>query len=120
MRAKVWLKLNRPLVSGCFLECKNREAVWIDFRYEGVFNFCKRCGRIGHDMIECMASWSNIQRDIMEIMVEVSDATITYAREYAPMYTNKIRGLPNCDVFKSTLVNTVSKNGGKYAWSKGQ
>lgn len=53
IRAKVWLQINKPLVSGCFLEYQVRRSVWVSFRYEGVFNFCKKCGKIGHVLSEC-------------------------------------------------------------------
>lgn len=52
MRALGWVRVSKPLVLGCFFEYQLGKSVWIDFRYEGGFVFCKRCGKIGHDMRE--------------------------------------------------------------------
>lgn len=108
IRAKVKIRVSKPLIPGCFLEYKKGSTVWVDFRYEGVFNFCKRCGRIGHHILECTATWSTIKQNISESMVSASDVIIMYGPESSPLYTNKIRGLPNYEIFKTTRVQLGS------------
>lgn len=104
IQALVWVKVNRPLLSGCFFEYEEGKSVWVDFKYESVFRFCKRCGKIGHTMINCIVAWENVSSEVNKTIMEVSDLRIMYGREEAPLYSNKIKGLPDYDVFRTTRV----------------
>uniref|UniRef100_A0A803N9U8 Zinc knuckle CX2CX4HX4C domain-containing protein n=1 Tax=Chenopodium quinoa TaxID=63459 RepID=A0A803N9U8_CHEQI len=46
-RGQVLVDLSKPLVPGCFVPGEF-EPLWVYFRYEGVFMFCKKCGMVGH------------------------------------------------------------------------
>lgn len=105
MRALMWVKISKPLVPGCFFEYEEGKSLRVDFRYEGVFIFCKRCGKIGHTIIHCSAPWHHVHREINEDIVEASDLRIMYGREDAPLYSNKIKGLPNYDLYRTTRVD---------------
>ncbi|KAL2933416.1 hypothetical protein RDABS01_016535, partial [Bienertia sinuspersici] len=48
IRVRVLLNIKLPLVPGFYLEFGNNKFVWVDLRYEGVFNFCKHYGKFGH------------------------------------------------------------------------
>lgn len=41
IRAKVYVKIHKSLILGYFYGYANNYFKWIDFRYEGVFIFCK-------------------------------------------------------------------------------
>ncbi|KNA18084.1 hypothetical protein SOVF_074090, partial [Spinacia oleracea] len=69
-----------------------------------VFFFCTRCGKIGHDILECSTPWNKITKEINNVIVEASDLRVMYGREDAPMYSNRIRGLPNYEKFRTTRV----------------
>ncbi|KAL2921852.1 hypothetical protein RDABS01_013343 [Bienertia sinuspersici] len=74
MRALVWIKLSKPLVPGCYIEYEPGNMLWIDFRYEGVFRFCNKCGRIGHTMNECNKSREMAEQDFNGVIRAHSNA----------------------------------------------
>lgn len=104
MRALMWVQVKKPLIPGCFFEYEEGKSVWVDFRYEGVFRFCKRCGKIGHNMVDCGTPWHHVPSEVNRAIIEASDLRIMYGREDAPLYSNKIKGLPNYDIFRATRV----------------
>ncbi|XP_057249966.1 uncharacterized protein At4g02000-like [Beta vulgaris subsp. vulgaris] len=57
IRAKVLIPINNPLVPGFYLNRQEGPREWVDFRYEGVFVFCSKCGRIGHRRPRCRLQW---------------------------------------------------------------
>uniref|UniRef100_A0A803N571 Zinc knuckle CX2CX4HX4C domain-containing protein n=1 Tax=Chenopodium quinoa TaxID=63459 RepID=A0A803N571_CHEQI len=50
-RVKVWISLNRPLIPRFYFEFEQGSYEWVDFRYEGVFVYCRMCGVIGHKVL---------------------------------------------------------------------
>lgn len=104
IRDLVWVKLKTPLIPRCFFEYEEGRSVWVDFMFEGVFRFCKRCGKIGHNMIDCTVPWNHVRSEVNREILKASDLRIMYGREDAPLYSNKIKGVLDYDVFRSTRV----------------
>lgn len=76
------------------------------FRYEGVYMFCKRCGRIGHKSSACSQSWTKVKSGIEKAIVEACkpEAPIMFDNPNASLYSNKIIGLPHTSKFITTQV----------------
>lgn len=105
-RALVWIKVKSPLVPGMFIEVQEGRTLWIDIRYEGVYVFCKRCGRIGHKSSSCSQSWEQAKAGIEAVINEAcnSEAPVMYGNPNASLYINKIIGLPHIPEFLTTKV----------------
>ncbi|KAL2930957.1 hypothetical protein RDABS01_036367 [Bienertia sinuspersici] len=94
LRARVWTQLGKPLVPGCYIEYEPDKLLWVDFKYEGVFHFCKKCGVIGHNTAECRKSWDEADQDLNERIVAYSPPyEVVFGQANHQLYTNKIRGL---------------------------
>ncbi|KAL2904631.1 hypothetical protein RDABS01_003341 [Bienertia sinuspersici] len=72
LRARVWTQLGKPLVPGCYIEYEPEKLLWVDFKYEGVFHFCKKCKVIGHNTAECRKSWDEAEQDLNDRIVAYS------------------------------------------------
>ncbi|KAL2924159.1 hypothetical protein RDABS01_020093 [Bienertia sinuspersici] len=106
LRARVWTQLGKPLVPGCYIEYEPDKLLWVDFKYEGVFHFCKKCGVIGHTTAECRKSWDEAEQDLNDRIVAYSPPyEVVFGQANHQLYTNKIRGLPNTPSFRTTKVN---------------
>lgn len=105
-RALVWIKTKSPLVPGMYIEVQEGRTLWIDIRYEGVFVFCKRCGRIGHKSSSCSQSWEQAKAGIEAVINEAckSEDPVMYGSPNASLYTNKVIGLPHLPDFLTTKV----------------
>lgn len=42
IRAKMMVDSSKPLIPGCFLPLHDSQVIWVYFRYESVFRFCKK------------------------------------------------------------------------------
>ncbi|KAL2938803.1 Lipid A export ATP-binding/permease protein MsbA [Bienertia sinuspersici] len=84
MQALVWIKPSKPLVPGCYIEYEPSNMLWVDFRYEGVFRFCNKCGRIGHTMSECNKSWEMAEQDFNGVIRAHSNAREIYSQSVCP------------------------------------
>ena len=48
LRVKISFDVRESLMQGANVEFPDDGALWIDFRYEGLPNFCLICGKLGH------------------------------------------------------------------------
>lgn len=115
LRAKVVISINNPLVPGFYFDSQNGEPDWKDFRYEGVFVFCYKCGRIGHRRNRCRMPII-IAKQHFDIMLH----NMTHGREpthissnFIPLFTNKLIGLKRVNRNRTTEVNLVD-----YSWER--
>lgn len=53
-QAKVFCDFSKP-TPGCFVPLRMVKSLGctLEFRYEGVFKFCKKCGLLGHYISNC-------------------------------------------------------------------
>ncbi|KMT05663.1 hypothetical protein BVRB_7g167960 [Beta vulgaris subsp. vulgaris] len=105
-RALVWIKVKSPLIPGIYLEMQEGRSIWIDLRYEGVYIFCKRCGRIGHKSSICSVPWEKAKKSIEKAISKASipDSPVMFGSPDASLYSNKIIGLPPSPEFMTTTV----------------
>ncbi|GMQ06130.1 hypothetical protein CsSME_00050837 [Camellia sinensis var. sinensis] len=93
LRLRVWVFLDKPLISGFFLKFRNGQQHWISCRYERVCKICRNCGRIGHTINACALSFEEAQRQLDDNLQEMSrhlhSPVMTQAS--SPMYSATIR-----------------------------
>lgn len=56
LRARLLVDLSPPLIPGLYLPLGDGQVMWVYFRFEGVFKFCKKCGNVGHYAGSCLLS----------------------------------------------------------------
>lgn len=83
--------------------------MWVYFRYEGVFKFCKKCGGIGH--YTCNFPLSDY--DATQVIgshfdnLEVSILSIMHGNVHQHFYTNLIEGLTDRFFHRNTRLNLL-------------
>lgn len=91
LRAKVIIPTRRPLIPGFYYEYSQDNFKWVHLRYEGVFNFCQNCGKIGHRKPNCQVQEELAKMEVrhrlkgicglnFELM-EVTDAPPLYSKK---------------------------------------
>ncbi|KAM2546141.1 hypothetical protein TB1_017601 [Malus domestica] len=50
LRVSMLIDTTKPLVKGCWQPRTQNQDTWIEFRYEGLQDFCYRCGKIGNSI----------------------------------------------------------------------
>lgn len=69
-RAQMLIDLSKPLIPSCFLPLYDSQVIWVYFRYEWVFKFCKKCGCAEHYTWSCNLSDYEAHR---RIRIRVAD-----------------------------------------------
>lgn len=110
-RARMLVDRSQPLISGCYLPLYGNEMVWIYFRYEGVFNFCKTCGRVGHYTLGCPDSDEDAQRKIRHRIqcLEAQGQHVLYGHVTQDFCSNMIEALPNRFQFRTPRMNVYQQ-----------
>ncbi|XP_017258044.1 uncharacterized protein LOC108227417 isoform X2 [Daucus carota subsp. sativus] len=63
MRFRVGLDSTKALLRGKFLNLdKNKDNIWVSFRYERLSKFCSFCGHINHIQKDCAALLEELER----------------------------------------------------------
>ena len=115
LSAKVIIPFNNPLVPGFFFNRQEGPREWINFRYEGVFTFCTKCGRIGHKRMRCRLPIAIAQRHFEMVLADIGQGVDLPIIEYnaIPLYSNKIIGLKRVERNRTSHVNLVG-----YSWER--
>ena len=92
-----------PLIPGLYIDVQEGRTLWIDFRYEGVYLFCKRCGRIGHKSSSCSPPWSKAKSGMEKAIAEACkpETPIILGNPNASL---QIIGLPHTFEVLTTIV----------------
>lgn len=53
LRVRVRLNLREPLMRGVMVTFPDEGRIWVEFRYEGLPNYCFYCGKLGHGSRAC-------------------------------------------------------------------
>ncbi|KAI7998068.1 Uncharacterized protein LOK49_LG10G02488 [Camellia lanceoleosa] len=93
LRLRVWVSLDKPLISGFFLKFRDGHQHWISCRYERVCKVCQNCGRIGHTITTCALSFDKAQRQLDDNLQEMGRRlhSQVMTQELHPMYSASIR-----------------------------
>ncbi|KMT13661.1 hypothetical protein BVRB_4g080450 [Beta vulgaris subsp. vulgaris] len=107
LRAKVMISINNPLVPGIYFNRQEGPREWIDFRYEGVFTFCSKCGRIGHKRPKCRLPIAIAQRHFEIVLTDIGQGLDIPILEHnaIPLYSYKIIGLKRVERNRTTNVD---------------
>ena len=63
MRFRVGLHSSRALLRGMFLKLgKNKDNIWVSFRYERLTKYCYYCGNLNHIQKDCGALVEELER----------------------------------------------------------
>lgn len=109
IRAKVYVEMHKPLIPGYFYEYSSNHFKWIDFIYEGVFVFCKKCGIIGHKEPRCRMSLeeAHLQSGARMAEVYISRQNLLVGHPPSPCYSNKIIGLRRIEVLRTSRIDLI-------------
>ncbi|RYR39726.1 hypothetical protein Ahy_A09g045311 [Arachis hypogaea] len=53
LRVRVEINVQVPLKTGFWFRRSDRSQSWAEFKYEKLYDYCYKCGRIGHDKRAC-------------------------------------------------------------------
>ena len=107
LRARLVFDITKPLIPGCFLPIEGNRVVWIYFRYEGFYKFCKECGCVGHNTGRCPLSAYEARRIIMRRIHDFEESGMIVLQTHGnlPLYTNLIRDLIDRFIHKNPRIN---------------
>ncbi|KAH7863457.1 hypothetical protein Vadar_017734 [Vaccinium darrowii] len=63
VRVRVYMDISVPLRRGCMVKLAQRAPFWVEFRYERLPMFCRYCGMVGHEFLNCDKRFFDIQED---------------------------------------------------------
>ncbi|KMS95355.1 hypothetical protein BVRB_009020 [Beta vulgaris subsp. vulgaris] len=109
LRAKVLIPINNPLVPGVYFNRQEGPRVWVDFRYEGVFTFCSKCGRIGHRRPRCRIPMAVAKNHFAMVLEDIGQGIFLpiVSPFITPLFTNKLIGLKRVERLRTTRINLV-------------
>lgn len=109
IRVQLLIDVSKPLIPGCFLPLSSDCVMWVYFRYEGVFKFCKKCGSIGHYTCNCSMTDYDASRFIGSYFdsLEARGLTIMHGAVNQPFHTNLIEGLTDRFCNRNTRLNLL-------------
>lgn len=111
LRINVMLNLGEPLIPGFFLKLGDDSIIWIQLRYEHLFKYCTRCGRIGHKYTRCTRHEDLIKQDINHKMMEyLSQGILTMETEEGfSMFSLDMRATPSSERTITTRARLIEE-----------
>ncbi|KAK9705370.1 hypothetical protein RND81_07G051700 [Saponaria officinalis] len=113
LRLRVCVALNEPLNPGFFLACEDGFLLWVQFRYEEVFKYCVRCGRIGHKAINCSEKAQTVIESINHSLQRISNNgfVIFQTDTMHTMFNLNLRALPSTTKFTTSRIKLGHNRG---------
>lgn len=108
IRARVWVRLRAPLISGFYLNLLNGGSTWVEFQYERVHKICRKCGFIGNSLAICMfnnedEALEEFLTDHFEEMVHVLGLSLRWD-ENKELYYKSIRAHAHHEQLRNTAI----------------
>lgn len=104
-RVKVLVNMLLPLIPVCYFPTYDNHVTWVQFKYEGIFRFCKKCGFVGHGPTTCrmppLAGSALLERRFRKF--EGRGFRVLYGPTNVPIYSNALRG-----IFPSPSIWTIT------------
>ncbi|KAI8025733.1 hypothetical protein LOK49_LG02G00335 [Camellia lanceoleosa] len=93
LRLKVWVSLDRPVISGFFLKFRDGQQHWISCDYERLCKVCRNCGRVCHTITTCSISFEEAQQKIDANLQDIGRRLHSQVmiQDTHPMYSASIR-----------------------------
>lgn len=65
LRIRTVLNVTQPLKRGCMIRLSEEKPIWIEFRYEKLPAFCRYCGRVGHEFLNCIKRFLDLEDEVV-------------------------------------------------------
>ncbi|KAG5556475.1 hypothetical protein RHGRI_006921 [Rhododendron griersonianum] len=64
LRLRIIIDITKPLKKGFFLKRREKEDLWVRFKYERLSDFCYVCGLIGHGLNDCTKKFTGNRSEL--------------------------------------------------------
>ncbi|XP_074297764.1 uncharacterized protein LOC141628535 [Silene latifolia] len=93
---RVCIKLNEPLMPGFFLAMDGGYLLWVQFRYEEIFKYCIRCGKVGHKGSQCREGIMTIVSSVNRMLDRTQDRgfVVFQSQSNHTMFNMDLRATP--------------------------
>ncbi|KAE9444561.1 hypothetical protein C3L33_23541, partial [Rhododendron williamsianum] len=65
LRIRTVLNVTQPLKRGCMVRLTEDKPIWIEFRYEKLPAFCRYCGKVGHEFLNCIKRFLDLEDEVV-------------------------------------------------------
>ncbi|KAE9465719.1 hypothetical protein C3L33_02375, partial [Rhododendron williamsianum] len=66
IRIRTYFNVMQPLKRGCMIRFASNSPVWVEFRYEKLPSFCRYCGCVGHEMLNCDKRFLDLENEVVQ------------------------------------------------------
>ncbi|KAL9239093.1 hypothetical protein vseg_013445 [Gypsophila vaccaria] len=113
LRLRVCMCMGEPLIPGFFLMCEFGYLLWIQFRYEEVFKYCIRCGKVGHKGVHCTERTDDIEESVANGLHRMRSRgfTIFQTERIHTMFNLDLRALPSTTKYVTSKIRLGNTEG---------
>ncbi|XP_074306233.1 uncharacterized protein LOC141641474 [Silene latifolia] len=106
LRVKVCVKFNEPMMPGFFLAMEEGHLLWVQFKYDEIFKYCIKCGKVGHKGSQCREGIMTIVSSINGMLdrSEERGFVVFQATSNHTMFNMDLRATPPTTRFVSSRV----------------